>query len=151
MIAGVSGYALGAGFEARHVDVELGPNLEARAREALELLEVDEAVFASEQATNQRNRGTAHLLAGYDRMYCDPDEATVRQLAEELSLDEHAVEDALAVKERPKATRFATHLFLTSLFGVLVSPRGALRERRDELCQLASLFLEQPDRPRRRA
>jgi AcrR family transcriptional regulator len=45
----------------------------------------------------------------------------------------------------------ATHLFLTSLFGVLVSPRGALRERRDELRQLASLFLEQPDRPRRRA
>ncbi|MGH7742930.1 MAG: TetR family transcriptional regulator, partial [Candidatus Eiseniibacteriota bacterium] len=44
----------------------------------------------------------------------------------------------------------ATHLFLTSLFGVLVSPRGALAERRDELQQLAALFLEEPNRARRR-
>ena len=41
-------------------------------------LAVDEDVYASEQASNQRNRGTAHLLAGYDRIYCDPDEATDR-------------------------------------------------------------------------
>ena len=39
-------------------------------------LAVDEEVFESEQGTNQRNRGIAHLLAGYDRIYCDPDEAT---------------------------------------------------------------------------
>jgi TetR/AcrR family transcriptional repressor of uid operon len=44
----------------------------------------------------------------------------------------------------------ATHLFLTSLFGVMVSPHGALAERRDELQQLASLFLEEPTRARRR-
>jgi glutaminase len=39
-------------------------------------LVVDEEVCGSEQTTNQRNRGIAHLLAGYDRIYCDPDEAT---------------------------------------------------------------------------
>jgi TetR/AcrR family transcriptional repressor of uid operon len=45
----------------------------------------------------------------------------------------------------------ATHVFLTSLFGLLVSPHGPLEERRDELQQLASLFLESPRRaPRRR-
>lgn len=44
----------------------------------------------------------------------------------------------------------ATHVFLTSLFGLLVSPHGALAERRDELQQLASLFLESPKRAARR-
>jgi magnesium transporter len=43
-----------------------------------------------------------------------PDHETLRQLAEELSLDQHAVEDALARNERPKATRYASHLFLTA-------------------------------------
>ena len=39
-------------------------------------LTMDEAVYESEAATNDRNRGIAHLLAGYGRMYCDPDVAT---------------------------------------------------------------------------
>jgi magnesium transporter len=43
-----------------------------------------------------------------------PDHETICRLAEELSLDEHAVEDALGPNERPKATRYATHLFLTT-------------------------------------
>ena len=43
-----------------------------------------------------------------------PDADTLCQLAEELSLDEHAVEDALGRRERPKATRYATHLFMTT-------------------------------------
>jgi len=38
-------------------------------------LELDERVYRSEQATNQRNAGIAHLLHGYGRVYCDPDEA----------------------------------------------------------------------------
>lgn len=41
-------------------------------------LAVDEAVYESEAANNQRNRGLAHLLAGYERIYCDPEEATDR-------------------------------------------------------------------------
>ena len=36
----------------------------------------DERVYRSEAATNQRNAGLAHLLRGYGRLYCDPDEAT---------------------------------------------------------------------------
>lgn len=39
-------------------------------------LHIDEVVFTSESATNDRNRGIAHLLYGYGRLYDDP-EATV--------------------------------------------------------------------------
>ena len=39
-------------------------------------LTMDEEVYESEAATNDRNRGIAHLLSGYGRMYCDPDVAT---------------------------------------------------------------------------
>jgi glutaminase len=39
-------------------------------------LAVDEAVYESEAATNDRNRGIAHLLNGYGRMYSDPDVVT---------------------------------------------------------------------------
>jgi glutaminase len=39
-------------------------------------LDLDEDVYASEAATNRRNRGVAHLLRSYGRMYFDPDEAT---------------------------------------------------------------------------
>ena len=33
-------------------------------------------MYQSETATNERNEGIAHLLRGYGRVYCDPDEAT---------------------------------------------------------------------------
>lgn len=39
-------------------------------------LSLDERVYLSESATNQRNAGVAHLLRGYGRLYCDPNEAT---------------------------------------------------------------------------
>ena len=39
-------------------------------------LVMDDNVYESEAATNFRNRGIAHLLDGYGRMYCDPDVAT---------------------------------------------------------------------------
>ena len=39
-------------------------------------LALDEEVYESEAANNDRNRGIAHLLSGYGRMYCDPDVAT---------------------------------------------------------------------------
>jgi glutaminase len=39
-------------------------------------LELDESVYLSEAASNQRNRGIARLLESYDRMYFDPLEAT---------------------------------------------------------------------------
>jgi len=45
---------------------------------------------------------------------CEPDHDLLRQLAGELALDPHAVEDAIASGERPKATRHATHTFVTA-------------------------------------
>jgi len=44
---------------------------------------------------------------------CDPDHDLLLKLADELTLDPHAVEDAIASGERPKATRHATHTFVT--------------------------------------
>jgi magnesium transporter len=43
-----------------------------------------------------------------------PDQPTLDQLAEELSLDPHAIEDAVNEQERPKAVRYATHTFMTT-------------------------------------
>jgi magnesium transporter len=45
---------------------------------------------------------------------CAPDQRRLNALAEELSLDPHAVEDAVELHERPKASRYATHLFLSA-------------------------------------
>ena len=45
---------------------------------------------------------------------CSPDAAQLTQLAEELSLDQHAIEDAVELHERPKAMRYETHLFMTT-------------------------------------
>lgn len=42
-----------------------------------------------------------------------PDHDMIAHIAEELSLDPHAVEDAQDVNERPKAMRYRTHVFLT--------------------------------------
>ncbi|HEU5269006.1 MAG TPA: CorA family divalent cation transporter, partial [Jatrophihabitans sp.] len=44
----------------------------------------------------------------------DPDDGLLDQLGEELSLDKLAIEDAVAHFERPKASRYATHLFLSA-------------------------------------
>ena len=48
----------------------------ALSRFAGRRLVMDDEVYKSEAATNDRNRGIAHLLDGYGRMYCDPDLAT---------------------------------------------------------------------------
>ena len=44
---------------------------------------------------------------------CEPDHDLLLKLAGELTLDPHAVEDAVTSGERPKATRHATHTFVT--------------------------------------
>ena len=48
----------------------------AMSRFAGRRLVMDDDVYESEAATNDRDRGIAHLLDGYGRMYCDPDLAT---------------------------------------------------------------------------
>jgi glutaminase len=57
-------------------------------------LVMDDDVYESEAATNDRNRGIAHLLDGYGRMYCDPDLATdvyTRQCSVRVSARDLAV------------------------------------------------------------
>jgi glutaminase len=57
-------------------------------------LVVNEAVYASESATNLRNQGIAHLLQSYGRLYFDPDEATdvyTRQCSLEVTVHDLAV------------------------------------------------------------
>lgn len=44
---------------------------------------------------------------------CNPDHAVLRELADELGFDRHAVEDVVEHTERTKASRYATHTFLT--------------------------------------
>ena len=44
---------------------------------------------------------------------CDPDHRLLQELAGELVLEPMAVEDAIAHAERAKATRYATHTFMT--------------------------------------
>jgi glutaminase len=61
-------------------------------------LEVDEEVYESEIATNFRNRGIAHLLNGYGRMYADP----------ELATDVYTRQCALRVTARDLAIMGAT-------------------------------------------
>lgn len=45
---------------------------------------------------------------------CDPDSQQLRDLADELTLDPMAVEDAVSHAERAKATRYASHTFITA-------------------------------------
>jgi magnesium transporter len=54
---------------------------------------------------------------------CDPDPQRLRDLADELTLDPHAVEDSLSNEGRAKATRFATHTFITA-YATTVDPNN---------------------------
>ncbi len=66
----------------------------AMSRFAGRRLVMDDEVYESEAATNDRNRGIAHLLDGYGRMYCDPDLATdvyTRQCSVRVSARDLAV------------------------------------------------------------
>jgi magnesium transporter len=65
---------------------------------------------------------------------CEPDHALLLKLADELTLDPHAVEDAIENGERPKATRHATHTFVTAYATRLeASGNGELGELQSRL------------------
>jgi len=53
---------------------------------------------------------------------CDPDSRQLRDLADELTLDPMAVEDAVSHAERAKATRYASHTFITA-YSVKIAER----------------------------
>ncbi|MDP9094667.1 MAG: magnesium transporter CorA family protein [Actinomycetota bacterium] len=54
---------------------------------------------------------------------CDPDHRILQELAGELVLEPLAVEDAIAHSERAKATRYASHTFIT-LYAVKLNPNA---------------------------
>ncbi|WP_445170288.1 magnesium transporter CorA family protein [Mycolicibacterium sp. Dal123E01] len=53
---------------------------------------------------------------------CNPDHDVLCQLADELGFDQHAVEDTVAHAERTKATRYASHTFMTVYATALAPP-----------------------------
>ena len=61
---------------------------------------------------------------------CNPDRVLLDRLADELGLDRHAVEDVVEHAERTKATRYATHTFLT-VYATALGPQvpGAIESR----------------------
>ena len=71
---------------------------EALSKFAGHHLDVDEEVYRSETTVNFRNRGIAHLLYGYGRMYADP----------ELATDVYTKQCALRVTARDLAVMGAT-------------------------------------------
>ena len=70
----------------------------ALSRFAGRRLVMDDDVYESEAATNDRNRGIAHLLDGYGCMYCDPD----------LAADVYTRQCSLRVSARDLAVMGAT-------------------------------------------
>ena len=53
---------------------------------------------------------------------CNPDHSLLDELADELGFDQHAVEDVVEHSERTKASRYATHTFLT-VYGTGLGPQ----------------------------
>jgi magnesium transporter len=98
---------------------------------------------------------------------CAPSEELLGKVAEELSLDRHAVEDSIATTERPKATRHATHTFVTvyatrletdgdrdllesrllvGRVSAFVLPRGVVTVRRDDRFDMDEVVRRWQDR-----
>lgn len=74
-----------------------------------------------------------HLHQGGELVWVDllnPDHAALCALADELSLDPRAVEDVVEHRERTKATRYATHTFLT-VYATALGPQipGSIESR----------------------
>ena len=79
----------------------------------------------------------SHHLAADDCLVwvdiCDPDHQHLQELAEDLGLHPAAVEDTLAHGERAKATRYATHTFLTAYSTTFRSETTVAAGRADSL------------------
>ncbi|HEU4512134.1 MAG TPA: magnesium transporter CorA family protein [Nocardioidaceae bacterium] len=74
----------------------------------------------------------------------DPTPEALDELADELSLDERAVADSVAFASRPKATRHATHTFVTAYATRLeatVDPGRGVLESRLDLSRVSAFVL----------
>ncbi len=87
--------------------------------------------------------------------YCDPTEAELATIAEELQLHPLAVEDAISAHQRPKLDRYDTHLFLSAYavkldtesgelctheVGAFITPRALVTVRMEEGARVDSLL-----------
>ena len=72
---------------------------------------------------------------------CNPDHDVLCQRADELGFDQHAVEDTLAHAERTKATRYASHTFLTVYATALAPPLANDLESRLLLARVSIFVL----------
>ncbi len=72
---------------------------------------------------------------------CNPDHGVLCQLADELGFDQHAVEDTVEHAERTKATRYATHTFMTVYATALAPPRTSDLESRLLLTRVSIFVL----------
>lgn len=72
---------------------------------------------------------------------CNPDHDVLCQLADELGFDQHAIEDTVAHAERTKATRYASHTFLTVYATALAPPLANDLESRLLLARVSIFVL----------
>jgi magnesium transporter len=72
---------------------------------------------------------------------CNPDHEVLCQLADELGFDQHAIEDTVAHAERTKATRYASHTFLTVYATALAPPMANDLESRLLLSRVSIFVL----------
>lgn len=72
---------------------------------------------------------------------CAPDQEDLTALGCELGLDRHAIEDAVTRHERPKATRYATHLFMTTYVVIHDRVTGELTTGRVSAFSLPRCFV----------
>jgi magnesium transporter len=72
---------------------------------------------------------------------CAPDRGRLSALADELGLDPHAVEDAVELRERPKASRYPTHLFLSAYDIAFNRDTGKLTARQVSAFVLKNAFV----------
>jgi magnesium transporter len=72
---------------------------------------------------------------------CNPDHDVLCQLADELGFDQHAIEDTVAHAERTKATRYASHTFLTVYATALAPPMANDLESRLLLSRVSIFVL----------
>lgn len=70
--------------------------------------------------------GDKDVLVWFD--LCAPKRSALDKLAEELHLDTNAVENVITPGERPKATRYASHTFVTMYATTHVEPVGWVKD-----------------------
>ncbi len=74
---------------------------------------------------------------------CDPDHDTLRDLAQELGLNDWAVEDAVAAAERVKTTAYTTHTFFTVYAVDVVSDAADDPQPMLSMCRISGFVLPQ--------